>query len=146
MKLTTKGRYGLRLMIELALNYGKGPILVDVIANNQGISAKYIHVLATSLRNSGMVHATRGPNGGYELGRHPKEINVLQIVETLEGKNAWVECVDDQCACPRANSCAARDLWAEVVSAVDGVLSNRTLADLADAQRNKMEEMTMFYI
>jgi Rrf2 family protein len=146
MKLTTKGRYGLRVMLELALNHGKGPILVDNIAKNQGISGKYIHVLVTALRNGGMVRATRGPNGGYELGRNPENINILEIVEALEGKNAWVECVDNACACPRSKTCAARDLWSEVVDTVDGILSKRTLADLADSQRAKEEPTLMFYI
>jgi Rrf2 family cysteine metabolism transcriptional repressor len=146
MKLTTKGRYGLRLMLELALNHGKGPILVDSIAKNQGISGKYIHVLVTALRNAGMVRATRGPNGGYELGRNPEKINILEIIDTLEGKNNWVECVDNDCACPRSKTCAARDLWTEVVEAVEGILSKRTLADLADKQRAKQEPTLMFYI
>ncbi len=146
MKLTTKGRYGLRLMLELALNHGRGPILVDHIAKNQEISGKYIHVLVTALRNAGMVRATRGPNGGYELGRNPETISILEIVEALEGKNTLLECVGDSCSCPRAKTCAARDLWVEVVETMDGILSKRTLADLAEKQRAKSEPSLMYYI
>lgn len=146
MRLTTKGRYGLRVMMELAMNEGRGPVLVDTIAKNQDMSGKYIHVLVTALRNAGMVRATRGPNGGYELAMNPNELNVLKIVETLEGKTPWVECLDDACICPRSGSCAPRDLWQEVVNAVDKVLSGCTLADLADKQRAKQLDPLMFYI
>lgn len=146
IKLTTKGRYGLRVMMELAMNVGQGPILVDTISKNQAISGKYIHVLVTALRKAGMVRATRGPNGGYELAKSPHDINVLQIVETLEGKASLVECLDESCACPCSDACAARDLWQQVVDAVDTILSGCTLARLAEQQRAKSPDPLMFYI
>ena len=146
MKITTKGRYGLRIMLELALREGEGPVLVETVAKNQNISGKYIHVLVTALKNAGLLRAVRGPNGGLELARNAKEIDALEIVETLEGKIAWMECMDEACACPKGESCAARDLWTEVVSAVKTVLSGRTLADLAEAQRAKEAQPMMFYI
>jgi Rrf2 family cysteine metabolism transcriptional repressor len=146
MKLTTKGRYGLRVMLELAMNQGGGPMLVETIAKKQDISPNYIHVLVTALRNAGMVRTIRGPNGGYELGQHPQNITILKIIEALEGKQTWVECVDDACACPKAPSCAARDLWREVIGSVEGLLSSRTLADLAEQQRAKQEAHLMYYI
>lgn len=134
-------------MIELAMEEGQGPILVDTIARRQAVSGKYIHVLVSALRKAGLVRATRGPNGGYELAKSAKDINVLEVVETLEGKESQVACLDGACACPRPTACAARDLWQEVVNAVDRVLSGCSLAELARRQRELDEaEPLMFYI
>jgi len=146
MKLTTRGRYGLRVMIELALQGSRGPVMVDTIAANQEISAKYIHVLMTALRNAGLVRATRGPGGGYALARDARTISALEIVEALEGRSSFVKCAVDECDCPRASACAARELWAEVVGAIEGILKNRTLAELAANQRSKQQEPMMFHI
>ncbi|MBE0569495.1 MAG: RrF2 family transcriptional regulator [Deltaproteobacteria bacterium] len=140
MKMSTRGRYGLRVMMELAANYGRGPLPVDNISKNQGISGKYIHLLVTSLRTAGLVRTVRGPNGGYELAKNPSAITALDVVSVLEGWNAPVECVVDVDSCPRAGRCAARDLWRDVASAVDGVLSAHSLARLSASQRAKQEE------
>jgi len=133
-------------MIELALRDSDGPVMVDTIAANQAISAKYIHVLMTALRNAGLVRATRGPGGGYALARDSRTISALEIVEALEGRSSFVKCVVDECDCPRASACAARDLWAEVAGAIERVLSNRSLAQLAEAQRSRQPEPIMFHI
>lgn len=140
MKMSTKGRYGLRVMMELAESYGKGPMLVDAIAKKQNISSKYIHLLANALRSAGLVRAVRGPNGGYELARPPEAITALDVVSALEGKSAPVDCVLDVSFCPRSANCAARDVWCEVASAVDGILGGMTLAHLSARQRTKLEE------
>jgi Rrf2 family protein len=88
MKVSTRGRYGLRVMIELAAQYGNGPVLVDGIAKNQEISGKYIHVIVSGLRSAGLVRSVRGPNGGYELTRSPSRITALDVISALEGKSA----------------------------------------------------------
>jgi Rrf2 family cysteine metabolism transcriptional repressor len=144
--MSTKGRYGLRVMMELAGNFGNGPMLVDVIAKNQGISSKYIHLLAASLRSAGLVRAVRGPNGGYELAKSPSSITALDVVSALEGPSAPVECVVDMSSCQRADRCAARDVWCDVASAVDGVLSGLTLAELSARQRSRQEEALSYSI
>jgi Rrf2 family protein len=113
---------------------------VDNISKNQGISGKYIHLLVTGLRTAGLVRTVRGPNGGYELAKNPSAITALDVVSVLEGWNAPAECVVDADACPRAGRCAARDLWRDVASAVDGVLSAHSLARLSASQRAKQEE------
>lgn len=133
-------------MMELSRHYGHGPVAVDVIARNQEISGKYIHVIATGLRAAGLVRAIRGPNGGYELTREPSAITALDVVSALEGKSAPVDCVADATSCPRSGQCAARDVWCEVASAVDGVLSGLTLEQLAARQRAKREEPATYYI
>jgi len=146
MRMSTKGRYGLRVMMELAGNYGNGPMLVDVIAKNQGISSKYIHLLAASLRSAGLVRAVRGPSGGYELAKSPSSITAHDVVTALEGRSAPAECVVDASSCRRAGHCAARDVWCDVASAVDGVLSGLTLAELSARQRSKQEGALSFCI
>ncbi|MGE5257982.1 MAG: RrF2 family transcriptional regulator [Hyphomicrobiales bacterium] len=144
--MSTKGRYGLRVMVELASRFGRGPILVEEIARTQEISGKYIHVLVAGLKSAGLVRAARGPNGGYELTRSPAIITALDVVSALEGKSAPVQCVADASYCPRAGRCAARDVWCEVAAAVDGVLSNLTLEQLAMRQGIKQEAPLTYHI
>ncbi|NMC72141.1 MAG: Rrf2 family transcriptional regulator [Myxococcales bacterium] len=139
MKMSTRGRYGLRVMMELANRWGRGPTPADVIAENQGISGKYIHVLVMGLRAAGLVRTARGPSGGYELAREPSSVTAKDVVAALEGRNAPVECVADAAACPRASRCAARKLWRDVATAVDDTLSGITLAQLAARQRGMAE-------
>lgn len=146
MKMSTKGRYGLRVMMELAGHYGRGPMPTDAIARNQGISGKYIHLLVMGLRSAGLVRTVRGPSGGYELSKAPASITALDVVSALEGRSAPVECVADATSCTRAGRCAARDVWCDVASAVDGVLSALTLEQLAARQRAKAAEPLVYSI
>lgn len=146
MRISTKGRYGLRVMMELADHYGRGPMPVDAIAGNQDISGKYIHILVMGLRSAGLVRTVRGPNGGYELTKAPGSITALDVVSALEGKSIPVECVADATSCPRAGRCAARDVWCVVASAVEGVLSGLTLEQLAARQRAKTDESLSYCI
>ena len=140
MKVSTKGRYGLRVMLELAVSYGSGPMAVDLIAEKQDLSAKYIHVLVAGLRAAGLVRAIRGPGGGYELTRPPETITLLDVITALEGPTVPVECVADTSVCSRTDRCAARDVWCEIAEAVDGILAGFTLAELAARQADKDEE------
>jgi Rrf2 family transcriptional regulator, cysteine metabolism repressor len=140
MKMSTKGRYGMRVMMELADHYGRGPMAVEAIARNQGISGKYIHVLVTGLRTAGLVRSVRGPNGGYELAKEPSSVTALDVVSALEGSSAPVECVEDAIFCPRSGQCATRDIWCDVAAAVDRVLSGITLGQLLARQLAKQEE------
>jgi len=146
MKMSTKGRYGLRVMMELAGHYGRGPMPVDAIARKQDISGKYIHILVMGLRSAGLVRTVRGPSGGYELTKAPAAITALDVVSALEGRSAPVECVADTASCPRAGRCAARDVWCDVASAVDGVLSGLTLEQLSARQHAKAEELPSYCI
>lgn len=137
MKMSTKGRYGLRVMLELALNYRQGPVLVDAIALNQGISGKYIHVLVGGLKSAGLIKAVRGPNGGYELARDPATMTILEIIQAMEGDLAPLDCVRDASSCSRVDSCASREIWCEVADAISKVLANHTLAELSHRQQGK---------
>ncbi|MFC1641729.1 RrF2 family transcriptional regulator [Myxococcota bacterium] len=144
MKMSTKGRYGLRMMIELASQYGHGPVLAETIASKQGISGKYIHILAGGLRAAGLVRTVRGPSGGYELAKEPWSVTALDVITALEGRSAPVDCVFAASSCAKATRCAARDLWCEIASAVDGVLSGATLDHLAAKQSTKPEKLPDF--
>jgi Rrf2 family transcriptional regulator, cysteine metabolism repressor len=146
MKISTKGRYGLRVMVELADHYGKGPLPVETISKNQEISGKYIHVLVASLRMAGLIRTARGPNGGHELARRPSAITAFDIVSALEGKSSPVECVNNASLCHRSGHCATRELWCDVASAIDGVLSDLTLEQLATRQRVKKNEPVSYEI
>jgi Rrf2 family transcriptional regulator, cysteine metabolism repressor len=134
MRMSTRGRYGLRLMMELAIHHGRGPVLASTIARNQAISGKYIHVLATGLRSAGLIRTVRGPRGGYQLARKPSSITALDVDSALEGHIAPVGCVTDTSTCKRSGRCAAREIWCQVAAAVDGVLSSVTLDRLASRQ------------
>lgn len=137
MKVSTKGRYGLRIMLELALNHGGGPVLVSTIAQKQSLPGKYIHVLVGGLKAAGLVRALRGPNGGLELGREPARITPLDIVVALEGRISAADCVADPSGCDRGESCVAKDVWSELSAAMEASLSSHTLADLADRERTR---------
>jgi Rrf2 family cysteine metabolism transcriptional repressor len=136
MKMSTKGRYGLRVMTELAQRFGAGPVLVDSIAENQSISTNYIHVLVAALKSAGLVRSVRGPNGGYELTRDPSTVSALEVVRALEGPCTPVDCLAD----PK--------VWTEVGAAVEGVLGSFTLAALVERQREKCSAVAaaMYFI
>ncbi len=146
MKMSTKGRYGLRIMLELALQYGQRPVLADTIAANQGISANYIHLLIKTLRTSGLVLALRGPNGGYSLAQPPAGITVLQIIDALEGKTEVVDCTLQMQSCNRSEFCIAREVWMKVKKAVEDTMKEITLEQLALMQANCHHELLDFQI
>src|SRR5512141_302090 len=99
LKISTRGRYGLRAMIELAKHYNEGPILRETVAREQEISKKYIHNIFTILKNKGLICAVRGQKGGFLLAKHPSEIRLSEIIETLEGPIRLVDCVGNRSSC-----------------------------------------------
>ena len=137
LKLSTKGRYGLRALIDLAAAYGDGPTLVRSVAENQQISGKYLHALLATLKSAGLVRSVRGSGGGYALARDPSEIRLTEVIEALEGPLVLVDCVSDGELCDRSPRCAARDVWQSVSEAISDVLGSITLQDLLERQRAK---------
>ena len=127
MKVPAKVRYGLQLMVELALHHGRGPVLVPVIAERQGLPGKYLHVLLGSLKAAGLVRAQRGPSGGCELSRHPGSISALEIIEALEGRPSQTEDEGDSSVGARVVS----ELWTRRSQAEQEVLQGTSLAQLA---------------
>jgi Rrf2 family protein len=142
MKLSTKGRYGVRLMIDLAAHYGEGPVLLREIAKREAISEKYLSNLVNPLKSMGLVEATRGVHGGYVLGKEPAEITMKEIIEALEGSLCLVDCVERPAICNRVAFCITRDLWSEATEGMTRVLGKYTLADMVLRQRAKRDTVT----
>lgn len=140
MKVCTRARYGLRAMLDLALNAGNGPVRMVDVAERQEISRKYLDSIITTLKVGGLVRSVLGPGGGYTLAKPASEIKVYEIIHLLEGSLLLVDCIEDEELCRRADSCATRDLWLAVGQAVEDVLSGLTLQDLADRQRKKSKK------
>ncbi len=135
MQLSTKGRYAVRAMLDLALHAGESPVSRAEIARRQGISADYIAQLFRKLEQAGLVRGVKGPGGGYMLGRDPTNIRVGDIVRVAEGPIALVGCVEaGGAACARAEQCAVRRLWQEVSQVVAQTLDDVTLKDLCGRQ------------
>jgi len=145
MRLSTKGRYGFRALLQLALSYGRGPVHLKHIAAKQQISLKYLEQLIASLMAAGFVKSIRGAKGGYLLTRPPHEISLSEVFQALEGSLAPVECVDDVGVCQRANFCVTRDVWKEMKEALDKVLGPLTLKDLVERHKKKTAEQKLMY-
>lgn len=146
MKLSTRGRYATRALLELALHEAGAATLKD-IARRQQISVRYLEHLITPLVAAGIVRTTRGPRGGISLARPPHEVRLSEIILILEGSVAPVECVDNPKICARSESCATRDIWIDVTKAIISVLESVTLLDLVECHKNKEQpEQTMYYV
>ena len=134
MKLSTKGRYGLKAIVDIATEYGKGRLSVNQLAEKQGISVAYLEQIIAALKKVGLVDAARGATGGYTLTRPPEEINVGEVLRALEGSTAILDCVgvDDSAECTNACHCSARPLWIKLQQRIDEVLNTTTIKELAD--------------
>ena len=137
MKISTRGRYGIRLMLCLALQYEEsGHMPLKKIAQQQEISEKYLEQIINPLTKAGLVQSFRGAQGGYALIKNPSEITVGTILRTLEGSLSPVDCLDHS-PCKRADVCASFSLWHRIKTAVDEIVDNTTLADLVTEYRSK---------
>jgi len=130
VKLSTRSRYGLRMMYELALHYGSDPVIIKNISLSQDISEKYLSKLIIPLKGARLVYSSRGSHGGYILSRNPSEITVREILEVLEGGISPVDCSMDSGICPRSSDCPTRGVWCMLETAINGLLDNITLADM----------------
>lgn len=140
MRISTKGRYALRLMLDLALNESGKPVRIKEIAGRQEISDKYLEQIISVLNKARFVRSVRGPQGGYLLTRKPEEYTVGMILRLTEGSMAPVECVDDGIGgCSRMDSCATSIVWKRLNDAVSDVIDNITLSDLVDWQTARNE-------
>jgi Rrf2 family transcriptional regulator, cysteine metabolism repressor len=137
MKLSTRGRYGVRIMLELALHFGEGPVLLKDIAERQAISEKYLWQLINPLKSMGLIKSIRGARGGYVLARDPAEINLREILRILEGSLCLVDCVDDPAACDRSESCITREIWSETSKNISQSLESMTLGKMVERHKNR---------
>ena len=138
MKISTKGRYALRIMIDLAMNVDKGPIRVKDIASRQNISEKYLEQIIALFNKAGYVKSVRGAQGGYLLTKEPTEYTVGMILRLAEGSIAPASCVDAE-DCDKKGACVSAMLWQKMNDAVNEVVDNTTLQDLVDWQNNITE-------
>ena len=140
MRVSTRGRYALRLMLDLAMNNTGEPVRLKDVAKRQEISEKYLEQIISILNKAGFVKSVRGPSGGYSLKWKPEEYTVGMILRLTEGSLAPVDCVEDGTDCGRADQCVTVMLWQKLNDAINSVVDNITLADLVEWQMQKANE------
>ncbi|EHG20906.1 hypothetical protein HMPREF9334_01199 [Selenomonas infelix ATCC 43532] len=143
MKLSTKGRYSVTALYELALHYGEGVVPLKTIAQTQQISENYLEQLMSPLRRAGLVESVRGAQGGYTLALPPEEVTIGRIITAVEGPIALVDCLltgtdAEGRSCVRAGHCVTRQVWAEVRDSINSVLNNISLADLIQRHQSRI--------
>ena len=142
IKLSTKGRYGTRLMLSLAFHYNedKEAVVLKNISKEEDLSIRYLEQIIIPLKINKLVKSVRGAGGGYTLAKHPSKITVCEIVEVLEGSCSLVDCVEDLDSCERITECAAHEIWKEASDLLKNYFESKTLQDLmAIAQKKKLK-------
>ncbi|NIM90641.1 MAG: Rrf2 family transcriptional regulator [Candidatus Aminicenantes bacterium] len=139
IKLSTKGRYGTRLMLNLALHYNNGgkPVIIENVSKDEEVSTRYLEQIVIPLRISNLVKSIRGAAGGYILSRHPSKIKLIEILESLEGPICLVDCVDESDYCHRTPTCAAHEIWKEASFMMREFFGKTTLQDLVKISNKK---------
>jgi Rrf2 family protein len=137
MKLSTRGRYGVRALLDLALHQNEGSVLLKDIARRQEVSLPYLEHLIGPLIAAGLVKSTRGARGGILLLKPPAEIKLSEVIQLLEGSIAPVDCVNNPALCHRSAFCVTRDIWVEMKEVMSQVLDSTTLQDLVERQSRK---------
>ena len=140
MKISTKGRYALRLMLDLAMNGENNVVRIKDIAERQQISDKYLEQIISVLNKAGYVRSTRGPQGGYSLRKAPEEYTVGDILRLTEGSLAPVACVEEEGSSEREVDCVTVEVWKRLNQAISDVVDHITLADLVALQEEKREK------
>ena len=135
MRVSMKGDYGVRALVELAHRFGEGPVQSAVIANRQSIPEPYLDQLLTSLRRAGFIRSVRGPQGGHALIRDPHDLRLSEVIQALEGSLAPIACLDDPEGCRTTTTCCLKPVWQEIEAATIRVLESITIADIAERQR-----------
>jgi Rrf2 family protein len=146
MKLSTKGKYGVRAVFEIARHYGKGPISIKEIVERQGISISYLEQILYRLGKAGLIDSVRGPAGGYLLARKPSDLTIGDIIRTLEGPIALSHCLEPGEAgdCYQADDCVARMVWTKVGAKIEEALDSITFSDLLHQDHRKESEVLKF--
>jgi Rrf2 family protein len=135
VRVSTKGDYGVRALIELAQRFGQGPVQSAEIAARQNIPEPYLDQLLTTLRRAGFIRSVRGPQGGHALIREPNEVRLSEVMEALEGPLSPIACLDENSDCSKAGGCAQREVWEEVRRATYEILNRTTIGQLAEKER-----------
>ena len=135
MKLSTKGRYGIKAMVDLALHYGMEPVSIKSISKRQNISEYYLEQLFSNLRKANLIKSVRGAQGGYSLEKTPSETSIFEIMEILEGPIVISECIELG-NCSNTDCCATRLLWVKIKDSIDCVMKSTSLQDMVDDNNN----------
>ncbi|MGA3282007.1 MAG: Rrf2 family transcriptional regulator [Smithella sp.] len=146
MKLSTRARYGVRLMVALAFNYDKGPVFLKDVAKGENISEKYLSLIIIPLRRIGLVNSIRGAHGGYLLAKDPSQITMKEIIDVLEGDCSLVDCVRNPSTCPRVPICASHDIWEIIGGKISETLNSVTLDMLVKMNQEKAQKTMMHNI
>ncbi len=141
IRISTKGRYGTRFMLELAINYGKKPMLLKDIARNQEISEGYLQHIVDALKGGDLILSSRVGHGGYTLSRRPEQITLRDILSILEGSINLVECIDNAEVCNRSDDCISRVIWAEIGNKLSTSLQEVTLQRMVDLYNEQKESV-----
>jgi Rrf2 family protein len=144
IKLSTKGRYGTRLMLNLALHYDEGgdAVVLKNISKEEELSIRYLEQIIIPLKINKLVKSVRGAGGGYSLARHPSEITICQVIEVLEGSCALVDCVEDPDGCERTTECATYEIWCKASDLLQNYFESKTLQDLVEIVEKKRSKKT----
>jgi Rrf2 family cysteine metabolism transcriptional repressor len=142
MRISRRTRYGVRLMLELALNYQKHPLSINQIAENEEISSKFLSQIIIPLKGAGLIQSTRGAQGGYELSRTPSKITLLEVFRVLEGDCLLTECISEPGACARSTICVAKDIWEDMTKTIEDKLQSINFEDLAERSRALAERQS----
>jgi Rrf2 family protein len=145
LKLSTKGRYGVRLMVDLAQHYGKGPVVLKDVGRRQDISVKYLEHLIVPLKKAKLIRATRGARGGYVLFSPPGSITLRDIISAVEGGVCLVECTKSPAACRRSGICLSRSAWNDISNKISETLESFTLEQIL-SRGTKNEEIITYSI
>ena len=145
MKLSMRGDYGVRAVVDLAQRYGRGPIQSAEIAGRQAIPEPYLDQLLSALRKGGIIKSTRGPQGGHALARPPAEITLAEVIDVLEGPINLLACLDEPGDCSLSPVCSQRDVWIDVTRMIRDKLANTTIEGLAQRQAER-EARPMYHI
>ena len=140
MKLSTRGRYGIHAMYDLAVNYGDGPQSIKCIAERQNVPEAYLEQLIAMLRREKLVISNRGAQGGYRLAREPKDITVGDVLRALEGGLNLVDCLEEDDACGKSCACPSRIVWMKIRDGLNRVVDGITLQDMIDEQEGLSHE------
>ena len=145
LKLSTRVRYGTRALVQLADAYPGQALSVSDMAKAQRLSPKYLERIMAALKHAGLVSATRGITGGYQLTRPPENVRMTDVVSALEGPTCVVACVRAPETCAMHEMCPTRDLWGTIQGAFDSIMQHTTLMDLVERKRSKATEQSATY-
>lgn len=146
MKISTKTRYAIRFMFQLALDYGKGPSMLGDIAKREDLSEKYLSIIVISLRSQGLISSTRGSKGGYSLARHPSKITIKDIYEATDGKVCTVDCTASKKNCKKSADCVVREFWLKLDNSISDVMEGTTLQDILESYQKKNKHIVNYEI